>query len=148
MLSAIHNGKVAGCQWKQPDIVHFETTVAKITTGGKAFAFYDRNATLQHSRCYTDLAQLDVVAWDLLTESPRLDGYCKYFLDSHRDVRFVDRMERRQAEFLVRDVVAMEQITRLGVMDAQRAAEVSTILAAAGVDLRVDVMRDWYFLGQ
>lgn len=148
MLSAIHNGKVAGCQWQQADIVHFETTVANVTAGGKAFAFYDRNATLQHSQVYTDLARLDVVAWDLLTETPQLDGYCKYFLDRPQVPRYADRMERRQAEFLVRDVVAMEQITRLGVIDAQRAAEVGTILAAAGVDLRVDVMRDWYFLGQ
>src|SRR5262245_24236016 len=42
MLSAIHNGKVVGCQWGQADIVHFETTVAKVTAGGTAFAFYDR----------------------------------------------------------------------------------------------------------
>lgn len=148
MLSAIHNGRVAGCTWQQADIVHFETTVANVTASGKSFAFYDRNATLQHSRCYTDLARLDVVAWDILTEIPQLDGYCKYFFDRPEHARYADRMERRQAEFLVRDVVAMEQITRLGVIDAQRAVEVGTILAAAGVNLRVDVMRDWYFLGQ
>ena len=56
-----------------------------------------------------------------------------------------DRMERRQAEFLVKDAVDLTQLTRLGVVDEQRAAQVSTILEAARVDLRVDVMRDWYF---
>jgi ssDNA thymidine ADP-ribosyltransferase, DarT len=148
MLRAIEGGNVADCPWRQADIVHFETTVARVTAGGRPFAFYDRNATLQHSRCYTELARLDVVAWDLLTELPRLDGYCKYFMSSHREVRYVDRMERRLAEFLVKDTVGLEQMTRVGVIDAQRAAEVGNILAAAGVNLRVDVMRDWYFLGQ
>ena len=148
MLSAIHSGKVAGCQWKQADIVHFETTVANVTAGGKPFAFYDRNATLQHSRCYTDLARLDAVAWDLLTESPRLDGFCKYFLDSHQDVRYADRMERRQAEFLVKDVVPLSQMVRIGVINQQRAAEVDAILSGNGVQLPVSIMPKWYFLGQ
>ncbi len=148
MLSAIHNEKVVGCQWKQADIVHFETTVANVTASSKPFAFYDRNATLQHSCCYTDLARLDAVAWDLLTEPPRLDGFCKYFLDSYRDVRYADRMERRQAEFLVKDVVPLGQMLRIGVIDQQRAVEVTAIIARCGVRLPVVVMRDWYFLEQ
>jgi hypothetical protein len=56
-------------------------------------------------------------------------------------------MERRQAEFLVRDRVPLERFVRVGVQDSDRAAEVRGILAAAGVDLTVDVKTDWYFLG-
>lgn len=148
MLSAIHNGRVADCSWQQSDIVHIETTVDRATAGDKAFAFYDRNATLRHSRCYTDLARVDVVAWDLLTEAPQLDGFCKYFHDRPAEARYADRMERRQAEFLVKDAVLLDHMTRIGVIDQQHADEVVTILRAAGVNLRVDVMRDWYFLGQ
>lgn len=148
MLSAIHNGRVAGCVWQQADIVQFETTVDRVTSGGKPFAFFDRNATLRHSHCYTDLARLDVVAWDLLTEAPQLDGFCKYFHDRSAEARHADRMERRQAEFLVKDAISLDQFTRIGVIDQQRADEVGTLLRAAGVNLRVDAMRDWYFLGQ
>ena len=145
MLRAIEGGKVADCQWRQADIIHFETTVTRVTAGGKPFVFFDRNATLPYSQPYTDLARLDAVAWDLLTEYPQLDGFCKYWQDRPTVAHHADRMERRQAEFLVKDAVDLTQLTRLGVVDEQRAAQVSTILEAARVDLRVDVMRDWYF---
>lgn len=148
MLSAIENGKVAGCPWRQKDIVHFETTVTRVTSDGRAFVFFDRNATLPYSKSYVDLAQLDVVAWDLLTESPRLDGFCQYFFDRPEHARHADRMERRQAEFLVKDVVPLDQMVRIGVIDQQRAAEVNAILSGNGVQLPVVIMRNWYFLGQ
>jgi hypothetical protein len=54
-------------------------------------------------------------------------------------------MERRQAEFLVRDHAPLTCMTRLGVIDAQRQTQVQGLLAAAGVPLRVDVMQSWYF---
>ena len=57
-------------------------------------------------------------------------------------------MERRQAEFLVKDSVPLTRFVRLGVLDEQRANEVRAILAQAGVDLPVEVKHDWYFLGQ
>jgi len=148
MLSAIDNGKVAGCQWRQSDIVHFETSVERVIAGNRPFVFYDRNATLAISNPYTDLARLDSVAWDLLTETPRLDGFCKYFHDRMDNPRYVDRREKRQAEFLVKDVVSLDCIIRIGVANEGRAIEVRDILDQAGVSLPVEVKSDWYFLGQ
>lgn len=148
MLSAVHNGKVGGCTLQQQDIVHLETTVDRVTAGGVPFVFFDRNATLAYSKPYTDLAQLGVVAWDLLTESPRLDGFCKYFQNRHQEERYVDRMERRMAEFLVRDRVPIARFTRVGVCYAEQAQMVTALLQAEGVVLPVEVKSDWYFLGQ
>ncbi len=148
MLSAIDHGRVANCQWRQRDIVHLETTVDLVVAGNVPFVFYDRNATLAFSRAFTVLERLDAVAWDLLTESPTLDGFCKYWQNRLDVEKHADRMERRQAEFLVRDRVRLERIVGIGVSDADRAADVSTILAAAGVNLRLEVKPDWYFLGQ
>ena len=148
MLSAIHNGKVAGCKLPQQDIVHFETTVDRVTAAGEQFTFFDRNATLAYSKPYTDLAQLDAISWNLLTEPPQLDGFCKYFHNRHQDERYVDRMERRMAEFLVRDRVPLVQFTRVGVCSAEGARQVSAMLLAEGVTLPVEVMPAWYFLGQ
>jgi hypothetical protein len=146
MLFAINGGRVADCPWRQADIVHFETTVENVTALGQPFVFYDRNATLAFSTPYTDLAHLDTaVAWDLITEAPQLDGYCKFWQSRPADARYADRMERRQAEFLVRDHAPLHCITRLGVIDAQRQAEVQALLVQAGVPLRVDVMPSWYF---
>lgn len=149
MLSAIHHGKVAGCSLRQEDIVHLETSVERVMADGRAFVFYDRNATLAFSKAYTDPSKLDeVIAWDLLTEPPALDGFCKYWHNRPDSMHYADRMERRQAEFLVHGRVLLTTLTRVGVIDDTRANEVRSMFAAVGIELPVQVMRDWYFLGQ
>lgn len=148
MLSAIENGRVVGCAWRQADILHLETTVDLVTGDGTPFVFYDRNATLKISVPYTDLVRLDAVAWDLITEPPQLDGFCKYFNNMSNPPRYSARKEHRQAEFLVHGRVNLEKFLKIGVIDEGRANEVRTILAANGVNLAVEVKRDWYFLGQ
>ncbi len=146
MLLAINSGRVAGCPWRQDDVVHFETTVESVVGLGRPFVFYDRNATLAFSQAYTDLVHLDTaVAWDLLTEAPQLDGFCRYWQNKPADARYADRMERRQAEFLVKDHAPLAVMTRIGVIDAANQAAVQTLLAQSGVQLTVDVVPDWYF---
>lgn len=149
MLSAILNGRVDGCQLTQQDIIYFETTVDKVVTANLEFAFYDRNATRSYSNSYTDLSLLSsVIAWDLLTEPPQSDGYCMYFLDRVENPKYVDRMEKRQAEFIIKDQIPLNCFTRIGVIDDCMKNEVSRILLAHALKLKVDIMTDWYFLGQ
>ena len=148
MLMVINAGRVTGCDWRQADILHFETTVEQAVSQGEDFVFYDLNATLAWSMPYTNLADLDKVAWDLICEQPALDGYCKYWQSKLGDERYNDRMEKRQAEFLVRNRVPLLKFTCIGVIDEEKAAQVRVILAQAGVNLPVAVKRDWYFLGQ
>lgn len=149
MLYAINGGRVAGCDLRQADIVHLETTVEKALAGGSPFVFYDRNATLAFSKPYTDLGQLgEAIAWNLITEAPTLDGFCKYWQNRPDSAHYTDRMERRQAEFLVKDRVPLTAFTRIGVLNADKAAEVRAILKTVGVILPVEVKCDWYFLGQ
>jgi hypothetical protein len=147
MLMAIDGGRVTDCPWRQADIVHIETTIDRAATDGQ-FVFFDRNATLTYAESFTDLAELGRVAWDLILEAPQLDGFCKYFNDRPSTERYVDRMQKRMAEFLIRERLPLERITRVGVMDEQKADQVTAILQRGGVDLPVVVMRDWYFLGQ
>jgi hypothetical protein len=148
MLMAIHGGKVAGCAFKQEDIVHFETTVANLLTLGQGYVFFDRNATLDYSKAYTDVRHLGAVAWDLLHETPQLDGFCKYFQNRRNELRYADRMEKRQAEFLVRSEVLLGSLTRIGVCTDTAARRVRDIVTAAGVALRVEACPQWYFLEQ
>jgi len=149
MLSAIHNGAVSGCTYQQDDIVHLETTVVRVTANNMEFVFYDRNATKPYSAAFTDLSKLATeVAWDLITESPQLDGFCKYFFDRHIPEKYIDRMERRQAEFLVKHGVHLSAMTCIGVINESKAEIVRKILAENDVNLSVVVKRDWYFLGQ
>jgi ssDNA thymidine ADP-ribosyltransferase, DarT len=149
MLSAIHNDTVVGCSLKQSDIVHLETTVQHVSANNAECVFYDRNATKSYSVAFTDLSRLPTeIAWDLITEPPQLDGYCKYFFDRPMLEKYVDRMERRQAEFLVKNAVALSAMTRIGVINSAKAEWVREVLAASGVNLLVEVKTDWYFLGQ
>lgn len=98
MLYAIHGGRVVGCTYRQEDILHFETTVDRACAIGSEIVFYDRNATYAYSNPYTDVSELpSTVAWDLITESPSLDSYCKYFQDSNSNPRYGDRLEKRMA---------------------------------------------------
>lgn len=146
MLYAINRGNVAGCELRQHEILHLETTVERVVALDQPIVFYDRNATLALSVAHTDLARLaDVVAWDILTEAPTLDGFCKFWQSIPAKPRYVDRMERRQAEFLVKKRVPLAAMTRLGVYDEAARARAQSILTRAGVRLRVDVMPEWYF---
>lgn len=147
MLSAIHHGRVHNCQYDQTGIIYFETTIElALENDLQDFVFYDRNATLDYSQCFTDLRMLSSsVDWATMTESPRLDGFCKYFMNSHANPRYVDRVEKRQAEFLIKEKVPLTLMTRIGVLNQARAQEVNAILARNGVNLAVEVMTDWYF---
>ena len=145
MLMAINNGRVEGCTDQTP-MVHLETTIARSIENGSPHVFYDRNATLDYSEPYTELRDLDKVAWQLLTESPQLDGFCKYFHSVPSKPQYADRLERRMAEFLVKGHVRLTAFTRIGVVNAEMAVQVNAILTSAGVKLRAEVRPEWYFL--
>jgi len=148
MLCAIDRGKVDGCDLTQEDIIYFETTVSKVINGNE-YVFYDCNATLNYSTCYSEVKDLDtIIDWNLLTEPPRLDGYCKYFHNIYEDIRRCDRSAKRHAEFLLKNEVKLSCINRIGVIDENKKNQVNGILRSNGLQLQVDIMRDWYFLGQ
>lgn len=147
MLFAINGGRVDGCAYKQADILHFETTVERVVADNDDIVFYDRNATYGYSEASTDISDLaDHVDWNIMTDRPRLDGFCKYFQDSYPN--YPDRLERRMAEFLVKQGVELKCMTRIGVISEEKAEIVRAILQQNGVELTVDVITDWYFLGQ
>jgi hypothetical protein len=54
-------------------------------------------------------------------------------------------MERRQAEFLVKDALELSAITRIGVIDRTYKKQVEQILNAAKVTLAVSVTPEWCF---
>jgi len=85
------------------------------------------------------------VAWDLITETPVLDGYCRYWQSNAANERYVDRMEKRMAEFLVRSHVPLTAMTRIGVFDQQKQQQVQQILQTYQLPIPVVVMPDWYF---
>jgi len=57
-------------------------------------------------------------------------------------------MEKRMAELLVKTAVPLDVMTRIGVVNAEKATLVNAILDKCGLTIAVDVIPDWYFLGQ
>lgn len=145
MLLTLNSGNVPGFSSGQIGIAHLETTIDRLSVAGQPFVFYDRNAALAYSKPYNNLADLHQIAWDLLTEAPQLDGYCKYWQNRYDPPRYVDRMERRQAEFLVQYQVPLTAITRIGVANEAKRLEVTATLAQLGAQVPVQIMPAWYF---
>ena len=120
MLRTIDDGNVADRPHRQPDIVHLVTTVEAVKSNGLHYVFYDYNATLDIATCYSDVKHLDKIDWRLFYESPRLDGYCRYWIRLNDQPRYVRRRETRQAEFLMHRKVPLKLITRVGVYSEEK----------------------------
>jgi len=145
MLGAINEGKVEDCPYRQQDIVHLVTTVEAVVDEGLTFVFYDHNATLDYADCYNNPRDLDKIEWDLFYEPPRLDGYCKYWFSTANNLKYIRRMETRQAEFLVHQIVPLSLITCVGAHSEEKAEAVRQIFEDKDIDIPVEVKRDWYF---
>jgi hypothetical protein len=145
MLFTINNGNVPDCPHRQPDIVHFVTTVEAVSSSQLPFVFYDYNATLGIATCYNDLKDLNKIDWQLFHESPHMDGYCKYWNSRLDNPRYVRRQETRQAEFLIHRKVPLKLMTMVGAYNEAKAAEVRQIFDQGGVKLRVETKQEWYF---
>ena len=145
MLMAINGGRVAGCPYRQQDIVHFATTVEAVVDEELPFVFYDYNATLDYANCYNDLKHLDKIDWDLFHEQPRLDGYCTYWFNNIDNPKYIRRMETRQAEFLVYKSVPLTLMDCVGVYSPEKAAEVAKIFEDGDIEIPVEVKTAWYY---
>lgn len=145
MLMAINDGRVENCPHRQADIAHLVTTVEAIVATDLPYVFYDYNATLDISTCFSNLKDLDKIDWPLFYEQPRMDGYCKYWNSRVDNDKYVLRMETRQAEFLVHRGVPFKLIDCVGVFNSEKAAEVQEIFAKAHIDIPVEVKKAWYF---
>jgi ssDNA thymidine ADP-ribosyltransferase, DarT len=145
MLFTINRGNVPDCPHRQPDIVHFVTTVEAVAATDLPYVFYDYNATLGISTCYSEVNDLGKINWELFHEPPRMDGYCKYWNSVLDNPKYVLRQETRQAEFLIHKSVPLKLITMVGAYNEAKAAEVCQIFDEAEVNLPVEARPNWYF---
>lgn len=142
MLYAINQGNVDNCDYRQKDIIYFQTTIETVKIFEKLYVFTDRNASLEYAMFETDYNKLNIVNWNYLTDSPTLDGYCKYFQDNQN---YPDRREIRQAEFLVYECLALNMIENIGVYDDHTLQIVKELLTKYNLEIPVSIKSDWYF---
>lgn len=145
MLMTINSGNVPNCHLRQDDIVHLVSN-AQLVGGLKIpFVFTDLHAAMDYARYFSDLSQLDEIAWDLLHEQPQLDGFCKYWMSKHTPERYVQRREIRQAEFLVHGRLPLAAITQIGVRNENMEARVRAALVGTNWRPAIERHPGWYF---
>lgn len=145
MLFTINNGNVEGCPYRQDDIVHLVCTVEDVVEAGLPYVFYDMNAATNYSTPYDDIANLDQIDWELFFEFPRIAGYCQYWHSKHDNPRYMQRMETRQAEFLVHNELDISLLCHVGVHTKAKQARVQALLDQYGVELTAEVQDGWYY---
>lgn len=146
MLYANHKGNLANAR-PQSDIAYLVTYAQTIAAAIKPFVFYDRHAVVATATPYNSLADLDKIDWDLFFEPPLLGRYSKYW-QSKRDganLKWIERPEIRQAEFLVHHSVDWHLIKGIATINDAKAAEVRIILGNAGIDTPVVTKPEWYY---
>jgi hypothetical protein len=146
MLAAINGGNVPDFANGQVGVVTLETTVSKAIAHDPAgFVIYDMNATLDYSTAYATLNDLDKVAWDLLFETPRADGFCTYWNSKQSPEKYSQRKEKRMAEFLVHQQVPFAAVSCIGVANDVAQQKLRLLLTGSPLQALIAVRSDWYY---
>jgi hypothetical protein len=128
---------LASVQWNkgQPDdkliedVVHLVSTAQAIVERGLPFCYTSGHAIMDLSDTFEDLAFLDKLDWDAIDTWKWKDP---------------EVQRRKQAEFLVRDIVPWDLVQEIGVLTADTKAQVETALMAAQHRPRVYLRPKWY----
>jgi hypothetical protein len=145
MLMTINSGNVAGCDYRQDDIVHLVSTAQAVHDGGHRFVFSDLHAAKDFAEFFGDLSRLDEIEWPLFFEAPLLAGYCKFWQNRHNIPRYVRRLEIRQAEFLIYQQLPIAAVCEVGVRTQQGETRIRAALHGTGWTPTVRVIPGWYY---
>ncbi len=93
MMLNLKTGRVPGYDEGQEPLIYLVAHAQDITLGGVRFVFSDGHGVAAFTEWYDDLADLDKVDWSMVGE--------RYWTDNINDM---DRMRRKQAEFLIKQL--------------------------------------------
>jgi hypothetical protein len=135
MLYFAHTGNpLSPFKRGQRELVHLLTHIDEVVRFERPFAFSDRNAAIGYADFSSDLNEIDhFIDWTLQDQR-----------DWNNTPEYPDRMERRMAEFLVRDHLPVEAILAIGVKDEKQKVRVETVLADYPYP-NVVVTPSWYY---
>jgi hypothetical protein len=134
MLYIIHKGNDPEViQTPQEEIIYLVTSVQIISSLGCPFVFTDRHAKLDYAQFFQNIEDLDKLDWGLI----RTDQWGRQF--------GADRMEKKQAEFLVHQFVPVEAILGIAVYNETAKERAVQFIASAGLDIPVKIKANFYF---
>lgn len=96
----------------------------------RRWAFSKGNAGARYAEFFNDPAQLDTLNWGAIATT---------------DWRDRDIQEGKQAEFLMEESFPWELIECIGVINAEVAQQVATLISGADHQPIVAVEREWYY---
>lgn len=134
MLLNILIGRRGVARWKPKDLVFFVTSFAKLRSEGVPFIFTDRYAWSAQARFFPSGADLGVLPWDDLRSR-----------DMSRNPKDPSKIDRYQAETLVHRALPIHALLGLACFDPATAADVERMAEGAGLNIKVEVRREWYF---
>jgi hypothetical protein len=134
MLFAIHKGNVVGYSGGQDSIVYLVSNLRRVTESNLRWCFTDRHAVLDLANYFNDARALPQVDWNTMT--------AVYWNNTQDDP---DRIERRQAEFLVYKSFPWNGIAEIGVWGSAKKKQVEAVLNNAQHRPYVNIRKAWYF---
>lgn len=116
------------------DVIVLVSSLERLRDNGVQFVFTDRHALVAYAEFFADVSALDKIDWELLR--------ARDFMRSDSDP---GKVERYQAETLAHQHVPLEAILGIACYSETSKMQVLMMLQEAGVELKVAVMRDWFF---
>jgi len=136
MLLNLKTGRVQGYNEGQAPLIYLVTSVNHVEELGCRFVFSDGHGLAAYTCWYEDLQDLDKVDWDLVGE--------RYWRNRAEDN---DRQRRKQAEFLIWQVVPWDLIEKITVLnrEVKRAVENTLAQFPHAHHPSVEIRPDWYY---
>lgn len=144
MMLLLKSGRVATFTGDHRDLVYMVSEVHRIVDARLPFVISDRNAAAgladfsNDVRVLGDLAaappQSEFVDWPVMNET--------WWYDTPE---YPDRMERRMAEFLVHEKVALDLLLGVAVHSDAQKPRIARLFADAGRTTEVVARADWYY---
>ena len=112
----------------QDELIYIVCRIKDIVAQCPAWCFTDGHAQNKLTEFYNDIKDLTHVDWEVV---------CTQFWGN--DEANMDRMRRKQAEFLVKDCVPVSCVAGIIVKTADREAYVKTILSRLSIEIPIYV---------
>jgi hypothetical protein len=116
------------------EIVIAVSSLLRLRELGVPFLFTDMHAYMAAATFYSDLADLDKIDWSILQRR-----------DFKRDLNDLGKVDRYQAEALVRGVVPLESLLGLVCYNEAIESRLKAEMAKRGKNLTIRVLPGWYF---
>lgn len=133
MLYAIYKGQVEGYDKGQDQIIYLITRTDIIHNAVLDYVFTDGHAVMGFTDYFKNLEDLDKIDWEVMDT--------RFWFDTEEDP---DRKRRRQAEFLVHNVVPINALLGFAVKNEDMKQKVEEVINKYNIDKPVAI-RHWYY---